>query len=218
MVEIMYCFLLNKIRESYWITLMIFKLRIKKKLLLLNWDMTTIVMKKAIDQYIYDDKKDIFEMGVGHVGINAQYIKKIYPSNIISGCDIYYEFVENALFNAAINNLNIHITQSKFYENINGSFDYILFNPPYVPVEDNKIDFPKTCYSGNDGTYVTHTFLNQSKTYLKTDGMILLGINCYYIPYEKLISIIQSYGYSIKEVISRKFNTSKVFVLTYDVS
>ena len=218
MIEIIYFYVLNKIRESYWITLMIFKLRIKKNLLSLNWDMTTIVMKKAIDKYIMDGKKEIFEMGVGHVAIISQYIKKIFPSNKISGCDIYYEFVENALFNAKINNLNINITQSKFYENIDGCFDYILFNPPYVPIVDKEIDFPETCYSGNDGTDVTRTFLNQSKRYLKNGGLIFLGINCYYIAYEKQVSIIQSYGYSIKEVISRKFNTSKVFVLTYDVS
>ena len=75
MIEIIYFYVLNKIRESYWITLMIFKLRIKKNLLSLNWDMTTIVMKKAIDKYIMDGKKEIFEMGVGHVAIISQYIK-----------------------------------------------------------------------------------------------------------------------------------------------
>ena len=47
MVEKIYFFLLNKIRESYLITLMIFRIKIKKKKLALNWDMTTIVMKNA---------------------------------------------------------------------------------------------------------------------------------------------------------------------------
>ena len=218
MVEKIYFYVLNKVRESYWITLMIFKLKIKRKKLVLNWDMTTIVMKKAIDQYIMDANKEIFEMGVGHIAIIAQYIKKFHPTNTVSGCDIYDEFVENALYNASINNLDINIWRSDLYENIDGNFDYILFNPPYIPMQEEEIEFPLTGYSGSDGMDATRAFLSQSKIYLKDKGMIFLGINCYYIPYEKLISIIQSYGYSIKEVISRKFNTSKVFVLTYDVS
>ena len=128
MIEKIYCYILNKIRESYWITLMIFKLKINRKKLALNWDMTTIVMKKAVDRYIADGNKEIFEMGVGHIGIIAQYIKKIYPSNIISGCDIYEEFVQNALYNAALNNLEINyfVTNAEEFSKKNkGGFDLI---------------------------------------------------------------------------------------------
>ena len=218
MIEKFYCYVLNKVRESYWITLMIFKLKIKRKKLALNWDMTTIVMKKAVDRYIADENKEIFEMGVGHIGIIAQYIKKIYPSNIISGCDIYEEFVQNSLYNAAFNNLEINICQSDYYKNIDGCFDYLIFNPPYLPLKDKKMDFPHTGYSGIDGMDATRLFLSQSKTYLKSKGIILLGINCYYVPYEKQVSVIHSSGYSIKEVISRRFSTSKVFVLTNNIN
>jgi len=192
---------------------MIFRIKIKKKKLALNWDMTTIVMKKAIDQYIIDSNKEIFEMGVGHTAIIAQYIKKFYPTNTVSGCDIYEEFVENALYNAGINNLDINIKRSDFYQNVEGHFDYLLFNPPYIPLQKAEIEFPNSGYSGIDGMDATRSFLSQSKIYLKDNGRIFLGINCYYVPYKKQLSVIKSYGYSIEDVVSRKFNTSKVFVL-----
>ena len=214
MIGKIYFYILNKIRESNFITLIIFKLKVSKKILALNWDMTTIVMKKAIDRYMVDENKDVFEMGVGHIAIIAQYIKKNHPSNVMSGCDIYEEFVENALYNAKINNLDINIRKSNLYENVDGSFDYLLFNPPYVPEKKEGLDFPHTAYSGRDGMDTIRLFLDQSREYLKKDGIILLGVNCYYVKYEKQVSEIYSFGYSNKDVISRRYNTSNVFVLS----
>ena len=178
--------------------------------------MTTIVMKKAVDRCVVDANKEVFEIGVGHVAIIAQYTKKICPSNIIGGCDIYEIFIENSLYNAAINNLDIYVRQGNFYENVEGRFDYLLFNPPYIPLQEEEMDFPLTGYSGSDGLDATRLFLSQSQAYLKEKGSILLGVNCYYVPYDKYVSVIHSYGYKIKDVISRRFNTSKVFVLMND--
>ena len=73
MIEKIYIYVLDRIRESYWITLLIFKLKIKRKILPLHWDMTTIVMKKAVDRCVVDANKEVFEIGVGHVAIIAQY-------------------------------------------------------------------------------------------------------------------------------------------------
>ena len=66
-------------------------------------------------------------------------------------------------------------SKSNLFENVNGKFDVIIFNPPYLP-EDPKE--PKESQlattGGKKGSEIINKFLKQSKKYLKKNGVIYL--------------------------------------------
>jgi len=208
--------ILDLLRESNMITYMIFGIKIRKAKLKIKWDVTTLVLKKAIDKYIKKKRKKVLEMGCGQVAILSQYVKKNNPSDDVYGVDFYDQFVQNARLNARRNKIPLTIEQSDMFKNVHTKFDFIFFNPPYVPEkkgEKEKMVYDKTHFSGFDGTYATKKFLSQSKKHINKEGKILLGINCFYIPKNKMIKIIKSYKYDIENILSSRLNTSKVFVL-----
>lgn len=209
-----YRFLLEYLERSNLATKIIFKIpvwRIKKKI---NFDITTLTLKKAIDKNISDNENKILDMGCGQIAILSQYMKKKHPSNEIVAADIYGAFVENSIFNAKKNNLNIKVLKSNLYQNITGKYDYIIFNPPYVPnVSGTKLKYKKQRYSGKDGLYITRRFLSESDKYLNRNGKIFLGINCFYIKFNDIKDIIEGSNMKIQDIVSRKFNTSRAFIL-----
>ena len=153
-------------------------------------------------------------MGCGQFAILGQYYKKKKPDSIVVSVDIYEDFVNNSLENSKINKNKIDIFQSNLFKNINGKFDLISFNPPYVPNEENnKIQYLKIRYGGNDGTEIMSLFLEEAKNFLLPDGKIILGVNKFYVSKEKCLILIKKYGYDVKKITKIFFNTSIVFVL-----
>jgi methylase of polypeptide subunit release factors len=214
----MYKRVLDVVRSSRFITYLVFRIRVKNKIIRFNWDVTTFVMKKAIDEYVPDARKQVLDMGCGHVGLLTQYIKRNKPTNIVIGADIYPNFVENAKEIARRNNLQVTFENSDLYESLAGRFDFVTFNPPYVPARNVPMAYPMTAFSGNDGTDTIHRFLEQSKYHLANGGKILLGVNCFHVPAEKMRTVIQTHGFLVAEVVQRRFNTARVFILVLQES
>lgn len=204
---------LDVVRSSPPLTFLVFGIRINKRIIPFTWDVTTLVLKKAIDRAIPDCGKSVLDMGCGHVGLLAQYVKRTKPSSSVTAADIYPEFVENAESNARANGLSVSFTQSDLYESVAGKFDFILFNPPYVPLTDVQKDYPRSVYGGVEGTDTIQRFLAESRDHLASDGRILLGVNCFHVSEERMKTIIQSHCYTLEAVEKRRFNTARVFVL-----
>jgi release factor glutamine methyltransferase len=67
--------------------------------------------------------------GSGAIGIS---LKKRYPEIDVVMADISPEVLDLAEKNAAANNVKVSIVQSDLLDNIEGKFDIIVCNPPYV--------------------------------------------------------------------------------------
>jgi release factor glutamine methyltransferase len=74
----------------------------------------------------------------------------------------------------------IEFIQSDLFENISGTFDLIICNPPYLPEEDSKtwmpeLDFePKIALtSGQDGLELYHRIIESLSKYLEPGGTFL---------------------------------------------
>jgi len=71
----------------------------------------------------------------------------------------------------------------------------------------------KARFSGRDGIYLIRKFLSKSRKHLNRNGKILLGVNCFYIGFDNIKNIIEECNYKIEDIVSKMFNTSKVFIL-----
>ena len=83
--------------------------------------------------------------------------------------DISDSAIECIRKNAALNNISLKITKSDLFQNINGIYDTIIFNPPYLPTQDN-LPGSEQWDGGPDGFRVIRRFLGGLKSHLSERG------------------------------------------------
>ena len=205
--------ILKYIRSSKIITFVIWRIKIEKYLHDTFWDLTTLVLKKELNQN--KEKNKYLDMGCGQFAILGQYFKKINSYSDVTSIDVYKEFIENSIKNSIQNKNDINILQSNLFSNINEKFDLISFNPPYVPAstKNEKLEFPNIRYSDLEGIQTAKDFLSEAKKFLTPDGIILLGMNTFYVPQNVCVKLIKDNGYKLEKITKMKFNTSIVLKL-----
>lgn len=207
-------FILNILRSSKILTKILWGIKIESKLHDVFWDLTTLVIKKEIIKL--KNKKFFLDMGCGQFAIIGQFFKSRNNLSTVTSVDFYNKFVINSIKNAKLNQNNIKILRSDLFSNLGKKkFDLITFNPPYVPsgLDSKENNFKKIRYSGSDGTLVIKKFLKQVKKHLFPRGIILLGINTYYLPEIVIKKVLIDNGFIIKKITRMRFNTSIVFNL-----
>ena len=114
--------------------------------------------------------------------------------------------LESKVKNEHINKLRV--IESDLFSKVEGQFDTIIFNPPYLPqdkVGDKKIN-DLALYGGKNGYEVIQRFLNQSGEHLAQDGAIILLVSNL-SGLSKIKEIITSnlFGHELLEEISLPF-------------
>lgn len=92
----------------------------------------------------------------------------------VMAVDISEDAVDCTRLNSARNSLNLKVSKSNLFENVNGKFDLIIFNPPYLPdAETRDIRWS----GGPTGLDVIRRFLGSAGEHLEEDGRIVLVIS-----------------------------------------
>ncbi len=94
----------------------------------------------------------------------------------------------------------IKIVLSDLFMNIGGSFDVIIFNPPYLP--DEERDYDVALAGGKKGHELIERFLHSAKDRLNNDGFILLVFSNM-TGKEEVDAIIKKEGY-LSELLESK--------------
>jgi release factor glutamine methyltransferase len=116
--------------------------------------------------------KEVLEIGVGTGLISIACAKK--GAKKVVGVDINPYAVKLAKENAKLNNVDVLFFESDLFENVNGKFDIILFNPPYLPTsEDDKIEsyLNYAFDGGKNGREILDRFIDNLPKYLKKGGV-----------------------------------------------
>jgi release factor glutamine methyltransferase len=151
------------------------------------------------------DNKHILDLGCGS-GIIS-----IFAASIGAECiaaDINPEAVKTTNENAELNGLEhkINVIESDLFGNINQSFDFIFFNPPYYPKEP-KTAFEKAFNAGEDYRVIKE-FASQVKNHLKQNAVIYMIISSDMdIEALKNIFINNSLSFNFAETHKRFFET-----------
>lgn len=108
------------------------------------------------------------DMGAGS-GIQALAAKK--AASVLAS-DINLEAV------AFVKQKGINAVVSDLFDNIEGAFDTIIFNPPYLP-EDEREDKESSLSTtgGKEGSEIIERFLKGSKKHLAKNGQILIVVS-----------------------------------------
>lgn len=131
----------------------------------------------------YKDKKiKILELCTGS-GAIAISIKKYIENIQILATDISSNALEVAKKNARLNNVEIKFIESNMFEQINGKYDIIVSNPPYIETEalktlskDVQCEPILALDGGIDGLSFYREISKNSYKYLKNNGYLALEI------------------------------------------
>ncbi len=133
------------------------------------------VYEPAEDSFLLAENLEVREgdfaldMGTG-TGIIALLMAR--KAEFVVGADINPIAVELARENARLNGIeNVEFLVSDLFENIDGKFDLITFNAPYLPGEpEEPIDM--ALLGGQSGREVLNRFLEEVGDYLKPRGRL----------------------------------------------
>jgi len=145
----------------------------------------TDILKKQIP-FLLQSNPDLtfLEIGAGSgIHLETAYNSGIKKENIFS-CDINPAAINHC------NALGFHCIQSDLFEAFTGSFDIIVFNPPYL--SEHEFDNLPDTSGGKKGDETIINFLQQAKNHLKENGRIFLLLSSH-TPMENIKKEFKNY-------------------------
>ncbi|NMB43093.1 MAG: peptide chain release factor N(5)-glutamine methyltransferase [Clostridiales bacterium] len=152
------------------------------------------------------DNKNILDMCTGS-GCIIISLKKLANIKKAIGVDISKDAIILARENAALNEVDVEFIESDLFENIEGKFDIIVSNPPYIPkadIEDLSMEVrdhePHLALDGKeDGLYFYRRIIKEVKKYLNPNGYVFFEIG--YNQADDLLVLFKSEGIDNVEII-----------------
>jgi len=126
----------------------------------------SVLLARAINKYA---RGRVLDMGTG-TGYLASAASTKEEVTSVLGVDVDSDSI--ALCKRAIKLPKVSFLQSNLFENVSGEFDTIVFNPPYLPNDQEFHDI--ALHGGKRGYETIITFLEQVSDYLAINGKILL--------------------------------------------
>ncbi len=123
----------------------------------------SFLLRKHVRKYA---KGKVLDMGTGS-GIQA--LAALENTKDVLAVDINPEAVEK------LKRKGVNAIASDLFSDVNGKFDIIIFNPPYLPEDPEEDEESRlTTTGGKRGHEIIERFLKDAKRHLKKEGMILL--------------------------------------------
>ena len=130
----------------------------------------SILLTESLDIRIGEK---ILEIGTGSGIVSIQCA--LNGADVVCG-DINPRAVALARRNAAANGVDIDVRETDVYSNIEGRFDTIVFNLPYLPVEDEG-ELAKAWSGGPDGLGPLPRLLEGAPEHLLPDGRVVVVVS-----------------------------------------
>ncbi|MFH0818220.1 MAG: HemK2/MTQ2 family protein methyltransferase [Candidatus Micrarchaeota archaeon] len=143
----------------------------------LVFDVFPGVYAPAEDSFMLAGQIKSLEGDLLDVGTGCGILAIIAKGSKATGVDMNPNAVKNAKANAKKNKSDAKFFVSDLFGNVSGKFDFIAFNPPYLPTsEEERLPRPENlAYDGGEsGRDLIDRFLEEFKEHLKDDGKLLM--------------------------------------------
>ncbi|MDY6778103.1 MAG: HemK2/MTQ2 family protein methyltransferase [Candidatus Nanohaloarchaea archaeon] len=120
---------------------------------------------------------DLAGKSVLDIGTGCGFIAVIAASDgaDVTATDINEKALETAKANAERNDVAIKTLKSDLFEQVDGRYDIITFNAPYLPGSRDDAEMEElTWLGGEDGREVIDRFIDKAPAYLTEEGLFLL--------------------------------------------
>jgi methylase of polypeptide subunit release factors len=182
------------------------------------WDGTSLVLRKGIRCYAHDGQR-VLDLGTGQLGLLAVYCARTHNVKMVA-VDLNEEFVENTRLVAGASDAPaIDFRQSDWFSNVDGTFDLIFGNAPYVPTDMVSArqylqPHPEIWDGGNDGLAHARTILANVGRFLRPEGLLLLGIDAAYVPRDVTLGLVEAtQDLELMTIVQSWISASEVYVI-----
>lgn len=135
----------------------------------------------------------------------------------VLGVDVNPEAVRLARENAKLNGIkNVEFRVSDLFDRVDGKFDFIVFNPPYLPVDEEDL-LGRAWSGGVDGLEVIKRFVSAAPSHLGKNGVIMLLVSSFN-DVNGVMCLLSEHGLRSEVVSRKKFFFEELFVLKCSVS
>ena len=143
----------------------------------------TEILVDEVVKYVGDEYYKILDMCTGS-GCIAITVSDMCDNATVVASDISKDALAVAKENNELNNTDVEFIESDLFENVDGLFDIIVSNPPYIKTEEIenlmdevKLHDPRLALDGGEsGLEFYERIIKDSNDHLKTDGMIFFEI------------------------------------------
>jgi len=149
--------------------------------------------------------KNCLDMGTGS-GIQSRAMMKAGAKKV-TAVDINPEALER--LKTQFVGQNFEAIRSDLFNNVKGKFDFIAFNPPYVPSEGIKW---KDTDGGKKGRAVIDVFIKEFPKVLVGGGVLLLLVSSHNNEKE-IIELLNKKGFVSQIILEKKLFFEKLFVI-----
>ncbi len=156
-------------------------IKVDKRVLIPRFE-TELLVEKTINYInkLFDKKIKILDIGTGS-GCIAISIKKNIDCDMYAS-DISLEALDVVRDNIKSNNVLVELIHSDIFSNINGKYDVIISNPPYISYDEDIEDIVKNnepnmaLYALDNGLYYYDKILKECSNYLNNKYLIAFEI------------------------------------------
>lgn len=134
-------------------------------------------------------------------------------ARFVLGIDVNPKAVELARENARINDIkNVEFRISNLFENVEGKFDIITFNAPYLPGEPEK-PIDHALVGGKRGREVLDRFIDEARNYLKPKGMVQI-VQSSITGIEETLEKLKNKGFNIEITARERYFFEEILVIS----
>ncbi len=159
-----------------------------------------------------DREDEVLDMGTG-TGILALIAAK--DCEKVVGVDVDKKALELAKENARRNDIeNVEFVQSDLFEEVDGKFDLVVFNPPYLPGEVREENFQgsEQWFGGETGREVIGRFSEELDDHLSGDGRALVMVSSL-TGFEETREMFTERGFTVTVKEKKKIPWETLYVL-----
>lgn len=131
---------------------------------------------------------------------------------IVTACDINPKAVECTKSNAKLNGVEIDVKLADMFEGTAGEFDTIIFNLPYLPVEEEGL-LAKAWSGGKGGMEPLMRLLDDAPMFMKKEGRLVV-VTSTLMDQKKLKSALSDFVVEKKGEVPMFFEKLQVLQIT----
>jgi methylase of polypeptide subunit release factors len=206
------------LRSSRRVTRLLFGVNATSRLHPDLWDLTTLVLKKALDELLQDGDR-VLELGTGHIGVLGIHCAKLRRVDL-TAVDVSSAFIDNARSVARASHApSIDFRTSDWFSAVDGRFDLVFVNLPYVPTATGlawgaSSTHAQTWDGGADGCDTARSVLSQAGPHLSERGRLLLGVNRVYVSRAKMLEVLAMFqAFALERVVTSRVSPGEVYVV-----
>jgi release factor glutamine methyltransferase len=154
----------------------------------------------------------VLEIGTG-TGLVAIHCAK--HGGRVTATDVCAEALDLTRENATTNEVDLDLLEGDLFEPVDGLFDVIIFNPPYLPTAPEDLTHSSLDLAldgGPDGTGVTVQFIKHLPDHLAPEGRAYLVVSSLQ-DMDLIESEIHDRGLAARKMDSERFDFEEISVL-----